>query len=62
MEAELVTGDEAQGMPSVPEHFAPAGKGGWLVRNLRFIIKNRMYTFNYWRSLYRFTKFKVFHP
>ncbi|MHB8896333.1 MAG: acyltransferase, partial [Candidatus Geothermincolia bacterium] len=45
-----------------PEHFAPAGKGGWLVRNLRFIIKNRMYTFNYWRSLYRFTKFKVFHP
>ncbi len=32
------------------------------VRNARFIVSHRMYGFNYWRSLYRFTKFKIFHP
>jgi acetyltransferase-like isoleucine patch superfamily enzyme len=36
--------------------------GNWLIRNARFIIKNRMYGFNYWRSLYRFIKFKVRRP
>lgn len=62
MEAHHVTGDEERGMPDVPERPAPAGKGNWLVRNARFIIRNRMYSFNYWRSLYRFIKFKVRHP
>jgi len=33
----------------------------WFLRNARFIIKNRMYTFNYARSFYRFIKFKVTH-
>lgn len=37
-------------------------KGNWVVRNARFIVKNRMYSFNYWRSLYRFAKFKLLHP
>ena len=36
--------------------------GNWLVRNVRFIIKNRMYGFQYWRSLYRFIKFKLRRP
>lgn len=36
--------------------------GNWLARNARFIVKNRMYGFNYWRSFYRFIKFKIFHP
>lgn len=36
--------------------------GNCLVRNARFIIKNRMYGFNYWRSLYRFIKFKLMRP
>ncbi|MBU1671547.1 MAG: acyltransferase [Actinobacteria bacterium] len=36
--------------------------GGWLARNARFIVRNRMYGFNYWRSLYRFCKFKLLHP
>lgn len=62
MEAELVTGDEETGMPSVPEKLEPSGGGSWLVRNARFIVRNRMYGFNYWRSLYRFIKFKLFHP
>jgi acetyltransferase-like isoleucine patch superfamily enzyme len=42
------------------------GSGGessnWLVRNTRFIIRKRMYGFNYWRSLYRFIKFKLMRP
>lgn len=62
VETELVTGDEERGMPEVPERPASAGGGSWLVRNGRFIIRNRMYTFNYWRSLYRFGKFKLLHP
>ncbi len=32
------------------------------MRNLRFIIKNRMYGINYWRSFYRFIKFKIRNP
>lgn len=34
----------------------------WLVRNARFVIRNRMYTWKYFRQLYRFVKFKVTHP
>jgi len=37
-------------------------KGNWLVRNARFIIKNRLYGFQYWRQFYRFVKFRLFHP
>ena len=37
-------------------------EGNWLVRNSRFIIKNRLYGFLYWRHLYRFIKFKALHP
>lgn len=62
MEAEVVTGDEERGMPAIPAELKPSGGGTWLVRNLRFIIRNRMYTWNYWRSLYRFLKFKLLHP
>lgn len=41
----------------------PIGRGiDFAVRNARFIVSHRMYGFNYWRSLYRFTKFKIFHP
>jgi acetyltransferase-like isoleucine patch superfamily enzyme len=61
LDSQLVTGDAERGMPEVPERLAPAGRGGRLARNARFIYRNRMYTFNYWRSLYRFTKFKIFH-
>jgi len=39
-----------------------ANEGNWLVRNVRFIIKNRLYGFIYFRQLYRFVKFKLFHP
>ena len=39
-----------------------ANEGNWLVRNSRFIIKNRLYGFLYWRHLYRFIKFKALHP
>ena len=39
-----------------------ANEGNWLVRNVRFIIENRLYGFAYWRQLYRFIKFKLFHP
>jgi len=39
-----------------------ANEGNWLVRNVRFIIKNRLYGFVYFRQLYRFVKFKLFHP
>lgn len=39
-----------------------ANEGNWLVRNVRFIIKNRLYGFPYFRQLYRFVKFKLFHP
>ena len=49
-------------MPEVPERFAPSGGGSWLVRNARFIIRNRMYSFNYFRSFYRFCKFRLLHP
>lgn len=38
------------------------GEGNFLWRNLRFIIRNRMYGINYWRSLYRFCKFRIRHP
>ena len=34
----------------------------WVARNARFIIRNRMYSFNYFRSFYRFCKFKLLHP
>ena len=37
-------------------------QGGFVIRNLRFILKNRMYGINYWRSLYRFCKFKIKNP
>jgi acetyltransferase-like isoleucine patch superfamily enzyme len=62
VETDSRTGDEERGMPPVPERLEPAGGGNWLIRNARFIIRNRMYSFNYWRSLYRFVKFKVLHP
>ncbi|MDD5448940.1 MAG: acyltransferase, partial [Actinomycetota bacterium] len=37
-------------------------KGNWISRNIRFILKNRMYAPAYWRSLYRFIRFKILHP
>ncbi len=37
-------------------------RSNWLVRNVRFIIGNRMYTWKYFRQLYRFLKFKLTHP
>ena len=49
-------------MPALPAALEPSGGGPWLVRNIRFIVRNRMYTWNYWRSLYRFVKFKLLHP
>lgn len=36
--------------------------GNWLTRNVRFIIRNRMYGIRYMRALYRFLRFKVLHP
>lgn len=62
VDTRLPSGDEEQGMPVIPEPLKPAGKGNWLARNARFIVRNRMYGFNYWRSFYRFCKFKLFHP
>jgi len=61
VETEVRTGDEAQGMPVVPEPMQPSGGGNFLIRNLRFIIRNHMYSWNYWRSVYRFIKFKLLH-
>ena len=61
MDNELPTGDEAKGMPSVPGKLEPSGGGNWLTRNVRFIIRNKMYSFNYWRSFYRFCKFRLMH-
>jgi acetyltransferase-like isoleucine patch superfamily enzyme len=46
----------------MPDAIATRGWLDFAVRNARFIISHRMYTFNYWRSLYRFTKFKILHP
>jgi acetyltransferase-like isoleucine patch superfamily enzyme len=37
-------------------------QGNWLARNARFIVKSRMYTPKYIVRLYRFVKFKLFHP
>jgi acetyltransferase-like isoleucine patch superfamily enzyme len=39
-----------------------ANERSWLVRNVRFIIENRLYGSAYWRQLYRFIKFKLLHP
>jgi len=61
LDNELPTGDEAKGMPSVPGKLEPSGGGNWLTRNVRFIIRNKMYSFNYWRSFYRFCKFRLMH-
>ncbi len=38
------------------------GAFGWLARNVRFIIRQRMYTPRYWVFLYRFLRFKILHP
>ena len=61
METEVRTGDEAQGMPVVPEPMQPSGGGNFIIRNMRFIVRNHMYSWNYWRSVYRFIKFKLLH-
>ncbi|MDD5748898.1 MAG: acyltransferase [Actinomycetota bacterium] len=34
----------------------------WISRNVKFVIRNKMYTPRYWRQFYRFVKFKVLHP
>lgn len=36
--------------------------GNWLIRNVKFIIGHKMYGPHYWIALYRFLKFKLFHP
>ncbi len=33
-----------------------------LAENLRFIVRNRMYTPRFWVYLYRFIRFKILHP
>lgn len=33
-----------------------------LAENVRFIVKNRMYTPRFWVYLYRFIRFKILHP
>jgi acetyltransferase-like isoleucine patch superfamily enzyme len=35
---------------------------GWLARNIRFILRNRMYGARYWVFLYRFIRLKLLHP
>jgi acetyltransferase-like isoleucine patch superfamily enzyme len=47
---------------SAPHGERDEWEGGWLARNIRFIVKNRMYKPFYWKHFYRFVKFKLFHP
>ncbi|MBU4390851.1 MAG: acyltransferase [Actinobacteria bacterium] len=56
-------GELKQGPAPRPEGGDGGGnRGNWLVRNVRFIIKNRMYTPRYVRQAYRFLRFKLLHP
>lgn len=59
MQDDIETQERAAALEGPPEAKHPIG---WLARNARFIVRNRMYSYVYWRALYRFLKFKILHP
>ena len=51
----------AAAVESQADQATPSG-GNWLLRNVRFVVRNRMYSWRYIRQFYRFLRFKVLHP
>jgi acetyltransferase-like isoleucine patch superfamily enzyme len=56
------TSDVARGIELERQAGEPPEGIGWLARNIRFILRNRMYGGRYWVFLYRFIRFKLLHP